>query len=319
MGKLALLRNLYLDLSFLFPFKNRKKEAETPKFVESKAQPAKQPVRELPEVSRRLLSQADTGLQGNLPRQLPIIKVEPPRPLPLKTEQRHISAPVQADIGQSEEKADLSVPRAGLALQRPDQDDISQSFFSNLYTHIAKEDTLIHSNASKEILYKNLFDEMKEFWQDKKEGIQKEFLDKTIKADLARKILELKGLEIEWQNLKSQSEKLNGELASKELVIENDIKQIKNAFKRMHLNMSLRPEHYFVLCNGEKLRSLGELGESLKYLDENAFNYHVNSSKNDFAAWVNDIFGLPDLAQNMRNVKNREQMADLIDLWHKSI
>ena len=49
----------------------------------------------------------------------------------------------------------------------------------------------MHSNAPKEVLYKNLFDEMRGFWQDKKEVLNKNVLNKAMKEDLANKVEEL--------------------------------------------------------------------------------------------------------------------------------
>lgn len=52
----------------------------------------------------------------------------------------------------------------------------------------------------------------------------------------------------------------------------------------------INPEHYFILKNGERIRSLEELILILKNIDKETFEYHVNNEKNDFSNWIRYVF-----------------------------
>ena len=114
------------------------------------------------------------------------------------------------------------------------------------------------------------------------------------------------------------SQKMKDELASKEIIIENNILHIKRSFKKIHMSSDVRPENNFILNNGNSLKNLEQLHDELKKMPPEVFNAHVNNYKNDFASWVNDCIGLPDLAQNMRISQTKEQISDLIEKWHYS-
>jgi hypothetical protein len=159
---------------------------------------------------------------------------------------------------------------------------------------------------------------MKSFWQDKQYNINKEALDNAVKHDIAKKIIELQDMEIEWQRLQIEHDKLNDELASKEIIIENRINQLKKAFKKVHLNAHTHPDYHFVLSNGNKLRSMQELSDELMVMEDSVFNSHVNEHKNDFANWIEDVMNLKELSQNIRSAKNKEHMASLIKNWHEN-
>lgn len=52
----------------------------------------------------------------------------------------------------------------------------------------------------------------------------------------------------------------------------------------------VNPEHYFVLKDGELIKSLEELILIIQNIDKEVFEYHVNNEKNDFANWVRYVF-----------------------------
>ena len=193
------------------------------------------------------------------------------------------------------------------------------SFFNKLYDHINKEESYLSSNSPKNVLYKNLFTEMQGFWQDKKNDLQRAKYNKALKDDLANKISELQQHEIEWQKLQLSHEKIKDELASKEILIENSIRHLKKSFKKMHLNLDAHPEKYFRLSNGDTLKNLQELADSLKLMDKDVFENHVNDNKNDFASWVEGVFELNDLADDLRTAKSKEHMSTIVDRWYSLV
>jgi hypothetical protein len=72
------------------------------------------------------------------------------------------------------------------------------------------------------------------------------------------------------------------------------------------------PSKYFYASNGAVLKSLQELQEFLQEVDYDTFVYHVNSGRNDFANWVNDVLKKKVLSKKLRKAKNRREMISLI-------
>ena len=48
------------------------------------------------------------------------------------------------------------------------------------------------------------------------------------------------------------------------------------------------------------LRSLDDLSEAINLIDPATFQKHVNAEKNDFASWVQHVFGEEALAEDLR-------------------
>jgi hypothetical protein len=53
----------------------------------------------------------------------------------------------------------------------------------------------------------------------------------------------------------------------------------------------------FKMVNGQELWSLEDLVDAVSLIDPETFMAHVNTEKNDFAAWVSDVFGETRLAE----------------------
>jgi len=70
----------------------------------------------------------------------------------------------------------------------------------------------------------------------------------------------------------------------------------------------VRPEHYFSVCTGSLIKDIKELVFALDYLSDGEFNYHVNDRKNDFSAWVRDVFGEKELADELEKLKNKKDI-----------
>ncbi len=67
----------------------------------------------------------------------------------------------------------------------------------------------------------------------------------------------------------------------------------------------LHPTQYFILRNGQPLKSLKELLEVITYIDDSTFDHHVNEYRNDFAQWIEGAIGDADLAQEVRSATDR--------------
>lgn len=56
----------------------------------------------------------------------------------------------------------------------------------------------------------------------------------------------------------------------------------------------------FKLINGQEMWSLDDLSEAINLIDPDTFMHHVNAEKNDFAAWVEQVFDETLLAEYLR-------------------
>lgn len=72
-------------------------------------------------------------------------------------------------------------------------------------------------------------------------------------------------------------------------------------------DMDVPPEKQFVLCNGERISSIHQLSMMIDQLSDDVFSHHVNEGKNDFAAWIKDVFKEEELAQAMAGTTCRKE------------
>lgn len=77
-------------------------------------------------------------------------------------------------------------------------------------------------------------------------------------------------------------------------------------------NIVIEPSEYFLLNNGEKIRSLNELRDKINTIDESTFNYYVTKQKNDFSNWIKNVFNKPFLANSLIG-KSKNEMYILLD------
>ena len=69
------------------------------------------------------------------------------------------------------------------------------------------------------------------------------------------------------------------------------------------------PEQCFWVNNGPILKNMDELANAFLQMSNETFKHHVNSDKNDFSAWVNDVFGDKKLANDLLSSKNKISAA----------
>ena len=100
--------------------------------------------------------------------------------------------------------------------------------------------------------------------------------------------------------------------------IVGEINRIKEAISplpaaRPQLEKEALPKNYFWLHKGGALKSLNELKEALKKMDNETFAHHVNNKKNDFSSWIKHSFGDASLADKISNLSTKEEMASLLE------
>jgi hypothetical protein len=73
------------------------------------------------------------------------------------------------------------------------------------------------------------------------------------------------------------------------------------------------PEEYvFRCCDGQILRNVKELRDSLNTMKDETYVFHANKEKNDFANWANDIIKDEMLAKDLQKAPNRAQAVKLV-------
>jgi hypothetical protein len=85
-----------------------------------------------------------------------------------------------------------------------------------------------------------------------------------------------------------------------------------SALKSVPFLGEVPPEQYFVLANGEIIKSLLDLQDKLLSMDVNVFMYHVTPDKNDFATWIYNSIGDHELAEKLGPVKEMAQNLKLV-------
>ncbi|MGB9748434.1 MAG: hypothetical protein ACP5H9_00450 [Candidatus Woesearchaeota archaeon] len=78
-------------------------------------------------------------------------------------------------------------------------------------------------------------------------------------------------------------------------------------------NEEIPPEKYFVLRTGDRIKNIEELKSYLSFMDDETFKHHVKNHKNDFANWIEHVFGKKELAYSLRNCSTKEEMIDVLN------
>ncbi|MFC2135537.1 hypothetical protein ACFLTH_13065 [Bacteroidota bacterium] len=167
-----------------------------------------------------------------------------------------------------------------------------------------------------EILDKDLFHKMKQFHLQRDEGTPFFFRHEDSDRDLVQKLEELKLLEEEWFIRQRNLKEAEVSLLEKEAEIDIKLEDLKNVLKhikqREKLEKKADKENYFNLEDGRVLRSIANLREALKNMKNDLFDYHVSEKKNDFADWVEHVFGNHDLATKMKLSTSRKALLDVL-------
>jgi hypothetical protein len=78
---------------------------------------------------------------------------------------------------------------------------------------------------------------------------------------------------------------------------------------------SLNPRKYFWLSNGAVIRSLLELSDALKGMEDSLYGMHVDDKKNDFANWVSETLRNEALSHKLSKARNRREMISVIEAY----
>lgn len=70
--------------------------------------------------------------------------------------------------------------------------------------------------------------------------------------------------------------------------------------------VEVSPENYFWVNGGDILKDLYDLQDALVVMNEDQFDFHTKRDGNDFARWIEDVFGEKALAQKIAKAKNKK-------------
>ncbi len=82
---------------------------------------------------------------------------------------------------------------------------------------------------------------------------------------------------------------------------------------------SCNPEHSFWVSDGQVFNNYSELSAGLKRMHKDTFSQHVNADKNDFHAWVKDVFGDARLARQLKAATTKTSMQRTVQSRIKSL
>ncbi|GEM_PF-7067086 len=83
----------------------------------------------------------------------------------------------------------------------------------------------------------------------------------------------------------------------------------------MKLHENVAVQHAFVLANGKNAQNVHELHAHLQVAEERVFQHHVTPAKNDFSAWVKDMYGRHDLAAALGACTSRQATLETLQWW----
>ncbi len=84
-------------------------------------------------------------------------------------------------------------------------------------------------------------------------------------------------------------------------------KIVKNGKKRRTLKR-IPKDQYFILADGTKVGHYLSLADVLEKVEETVLAHHVSEIKNDFSAWIKDVFEEKELAKLVKKSKTPEEI-----------
>jgi hypothetical protein len=79
----------------------------------------------------------------------------------------------------------------------------------------------------------------------------------------------------------------------------------------LHLSQEVPEEDSLELTNGTKIRSVLELFEAIKTLDEEHLQHHLSTNHNDFADWIEEHYRDDELTKKLQTTKKKTILQQL--------
>lgn len=117
--------------------------------------------------------------------------------------------------------------------------------------------------------------------------------------------------ELKKQVIKNVSVKTKKKMVKKAVVKKSSSLKAKKEYTVVVLD----PEQYFWLVDGGGLASLEDLAVAFGQMTERQFAYHTERDGNDFARWIEGVFGDKTLARLIAKQKNPLQSATALQKY----
>lgn len=73
------------------------------------------------------------------------------------------------------------------------------------------------------------------------------------------------------------------------------------------------PNEDFWFHYGPVVKNLAELRDAFLRIDDDLYNYHAKGEANDFARWVESVFGYEELAKELERAKTRKKAYKILE------
>ena len=119
---------------------------------------------------------------------------------------------------------------------------------------------------------------------------------------------ELKKREPEEKEAKTEETKIKPSLEKK-------VKKDEEVSKGIEKSVEEEAEiiYTFKLENGEEIKTVDELKEKLKQMDDTTFHHYVGDDYNHFANWIKDGLHKPELADKISSIKDKNKLLDTLE------
>lgn len=121
--------------------------------------------------------------------------------------------------------------------------------------------------------------------------------------------------DISGQKIKEQNPEENESLSTvskNEALTETHM--LKERMERIESMLkSAGPGKFLALRDGKTLHNVSDLRAALVSMSSETFNYHVNFERNDFAAWILNVFGDKNLSEKVNSSTSKAQLIRILN------
>ncbi len=106
----------------------------------------------------------------------------------------------------------------------------------------------------------------------------------------------------------------SNESRAEELITE--IEDVRDLPQTDHFQKILFPEEYFYANDGTVIKTAAQLHEALQNMHIDTYNHHaVSRGTNDFANWIEGVYGHADCARRLKGAGGKEDMRTILELY----
>ncbi|MBI4438932.1 hypothetical protein HY640_03310 [Candidatus Woesearchaeota archaeon] len=274
---------------------------------------------ELPPLSEESAAQPQ---KDAVPEQLPSLEPEKPdsaQPAPVQSEPKPVFSNFETKqmpaMGESPVQPDLSLNESSFGRPADAPSSVikqgagkEESFFHDLL-HVIRSPKSIDKLVSEDLLAR-----MKENWAFRKRDDALSSRDR-LEMEVLAKLNELKYLEGKWRSQKLILEEEEKVLRERERDMNGKIADFKKFLLKVKLYQQVPAKDFLVLDNCMIIKSLKDMVDASKALDERTFRRHVNRERNDIGEWAMRLDSR--LASRLKDVRSARELQAVMDQYEK--